>query len=153
MSVTPQIDENGMVTLIVRPTITTAPTSVQDPNPALTTTSTTALGIRTTTTIPNLVPQVRTQEMESVLQVGSGQIVVLGGLMQDIEKRNRNAVPGLGNLPFIGEFFSFRNNLVSKTELLVFLRPTVIANPSLDSDELKFFKRFLPQAETSGAIQ
>ena len=91
--------------------------------------------------------------MESVLQVGSGQIVVLGGLMQDTVQRNRNAVPGLGNIPFIGELFSFRNNLVTKEELLVFLRPTVITNPSLDSDELKFFKRFLPQPETSGAIQ
>jgi general secretion pathway protein D len=152
MSVTPQIDENGMVTLIVRPTITTAPTSVQDPNPALVVVTSTA-GITTRSTIPNLVPQVRTQEMESVLQVGSGQIVVLGGLMQDTVQRNRNAVPGLGNIPFIGELFSFRNNLVTKEELLVFLRPTVITNPSLDSDELKFFKRFLPQPETSGAIQ
>lgn len=91
--------------------------------------------------------------MESVLQVGSGQIVVLGGLMQDTEKRIQDAIPGLGKLPFIGELFSSRNNTVTKSELMVFLRPTVITNPSLDSDELKFFKRFLPQAETSGANQ
>ena len=91
--------------------------------------------------------------MESVLQVGSGQIVVLGGLMQDTEQRNQNAVPGLGKLPFIGELFGFRNNRVTKTELLVFLRPTVVTNPSLDSDELKFFKRFLPKPETTGANQ
>ena len=91
--------------------------------------------------------------MESVLQVGSGQIVVLGGLMQDIEQRNQNVVPFLGKLPLIGELFSFRNNKVTKSELMVFLRPTVITNPSLDSDELKFFKRFLPQPETSDAIQ
>ena len=91
--------------------------------------------------------------MESVLQVGSGQIVVLGGLMQDTEQRNQSAVPGLGKLPFVGEFFSFRNNTVTKAELLVFLRPTVITNPSLDSDELKFFKRFLPKPETTGANQ
>jgi general secretion pathway protein D len=153
MSVTPQINENGMVTLIVRPTITTAPTSVQDPNPGLTVTTGVTLGVVTTTTLSNKVPQVRTQEMESVLQVGSGQIVVLGGLMQDTEKRIQDAIPGLGKLPFIGELFSSRNNTVTKSELMVFLRPTVITNPSLDSDELKFFKRFLPQAETSGANQ
>ena len=154
MSVTPQIDPNGMVTLIVRPTITTAPTSVQDPNPALVTTSINSItGKVTTSVIPNLVPQVRTQEMESVLQVGSGQIVVLGGLMQDNVQRNQNAVPGLSKIPFVGEFFSFRDNRVSKEELLVFLRPTVITNPSLDSDELKFFKRFLPKPETTGANQ
>ena len=154
MSVTPQINGNGMVTLIVRPTVTTAPSSVQDPNPALVTTQINSItGTITRSSIPNLVPQVRTQEIESVLQVGSGQIVVLGGLMQDTEQRNRNTIPGLGNLPLIGELFSFRDNKVTKSELIVFLRPTVITNPSLESDELKFFKRFLPQAETSGAIQ
>jgi MSHA biogenesis protein MshL len=97
------------------------------------------------------VPQVRTQEMESVLQVGSGQIVVLGGLMQDSVNRNRNAVPGLGQIPLFGDVFSFRNDTVTKSELLVFLRPTVITNPSLESDELKFFKRFLPEPDISGA--
>ena len=91
--------------------------------------------------------------MESVLQVGSGQIVVLGGLMQDTEQRSRNAIPGLGKLPLIGDLFSFRDDKVIKSELIVFLRPTVITNPSLDSDELKFYKRFLPQPETSGANQ
>ena len=153
MSVTPQINENGMVTLIVRPTITTAPTSVQDPNPGLTVTTSVIAGVVTTTTLQNLVPQVRTQEMESVLQVGSGQIVVLGGLMQDSVNRNRNAVPGLGSIPLIGDLFSFRNDTVTKSELLVFLRPTVITNPSLESDELKFFKRFLPEPDISGANQ
>lgn len=153
MSVTPQINENGMVTLIVRPTITTAPTSVQDPNPGLIVTTRTALGATQTQAIPNLVPQVRTQEIESVLQVGSGQIVVLGGLMQDTETRKRNSIPGLGKLPLIGDLFSFRDDKVTKSELIVFLRPTVITNPSLDSNELKFFKRFLPQPETSGANQ
>ncbi len=152
MSVTPQINENGMVTLIVRPTITTAPKEnfVQDPNPAL---SVSPTGTPLVPTISNKVPQVKTQEMESVLQVGSGQIVVLGGLMQDIETRNQSAIPGLGKLPLFGEFFSFRNNTVSKAELMIFLRPIVVTNPSLDSDELKFFKRFLPQPETTGANQ
>ena len=57
-------------------------------------------------------------------------------------------VPGVGNPAYTGslsEIFSFRDEQVSKTELVIFLRPTVISNPSLDSDELKFFKKFLPR--------
>jgi general secretion pathway protein D len=46
-----------------------------------------------------------------------------------------------------GELFRFRDEQVSKTELVIFLRPTVVANPSLESDELKFFQRFLPRPE------
>jgi len=59
----------------------------------------------------------------------------------------RNAVPGIGNIPVIREFFSARNDNVTKSELVIFLRPTVVANPSLDSDALKFYQRFLPQQQ------
>ena len=50
----------------------------------------------------------------------------------------------------IGEAFRFRNERVRKTELVIFLRPVVVTNPTLESDELRFFQRFLPQA---GAAQ
>jgi general secretion pathway protein D len=136
MSVTPQINEDGRVILTVRPTITRLnPRTpfVNDPNPTL--------------TVPNQVPQVQTREMESVLQVGSGQTVILGGLMQDDLQRNRQQLPGADDLGAAGELFRFRDERAVKTELVIFLRPTVVANPSLESDELKFFQRFLPQPE------
>jgi len=89
--------------------------------------------------------------MESVLQAGSGQTIILGGLMQDNVRRDRDAVPGLGRLPSpAGDIFSFRDEAVSKSELVIFLKPTVISNPSLDSDELKFFRRFLPTIDPTG---
>ena len=140
MSVTPQINEDGRVILTVRPTITRLnPRNpfVNDPNPTL--------------TIPNQVPQVQTREMESVLQVGSGQTVILGGLMQDDLQRNRQQLPGADELGAAGELFRFRDERAVKTELVIFLRPTVVANPSLESDELKFFQRFLPQPEPAPA--
>ena len=93
-------------------------------------------------------PQIQTREMESVLQLVSGQTAILGGLMQDNTQYNRQAVPGAGNAAntgFLSEFFGFRDDRVTKSELVIFLRPTVITNPSLESDELKFFQRFLPQ--------
>jgi MSHA biogenesis protein MshL len=94
------------------------------------------------------VPQVQTREMESVLQLVSGQTAVLGGLMQDSAQYNRNAIPGVGNpvnTGFLSEWFGVRDDKVSKSELVIFLRSTVITSPSLDSDELKYFKKFLPQ--------
>jgi len=137
MSVTPQINENGQVTLTVRPTISRVLRFKNDPNPSL------------PPGVSSPVPEIQTREMESVLQLISGQTAVLGGLMQDNATRNRNAVPGIGDLPQVGELFGYRNDLVSKSELVIFLRPTVISNPALDSDELKFYQRFLPrQTET-----
>jgi electron transfer flavoprotein alpha subunit len=52
-----------------------------------------------------------------------------------------------------GEAFRFRNERVTKSELVIFLRPTVIKNPSLESEELKFFQRFLPQPEQPPAAK
>jgi MSHA type pilus biogenesis protein MshL len=136
MSITPQINEDGRVLLTVRPTVTRLRPEqpfVQDPNPVL--------------VIPNLVPQVQVREMESVLQVGSAQTVVLGGLMQDNVQRAREQIPGADQAGSLGELFRFRNERAAKTELVIFLRPTVVANPSLESEELRFFQRFLPKPE------
>ena len=140
MSVTPQIGDSGAVSLTVRPTISRRLRDVPDPNPSL-----------AAVKVQNFVPEIQVREMESVLQVFSGQTIVLGGLMQDNVRRDRDALPGLGKLPSpAGDVFSFRDEAVSKTELIIFIKPTVISNPSLDSDELKFFRRFLPTIDPSG---
>jgi general secretion pathway protein D len=131
MGVTPQINEDGRVTLTVRPTVSRVLRFVPDPNPVL--------------EIQNLVPEVQIREMESVLQVGTGQTVVLGGLMEDDVRQNREQIPGADYLGGVGELFRFRDNRNIKRELVIFLRPTIVTNPSLQSDELKFYQRFLPQ--------
>ena len=136
MGVTPQINDDGRVSITVRPTISRVTRFVEDPNPLLA-----AAGVR------NQVPEIQTREMESVLQIGSGQTVILGGLMQNELRRDRDQVPVVGSDPKVGDLFAFRDERSVKTELVVFLRPTVISNPTLESDELKFFQRFLPQPE------
>jgi general secretion pathway protein D len=153
MSVLPQVTDSGRVNLTVRPTISRVLRFVNDPNPALAN----PCGIPVPAggcTIPPIespVPEIQVREMESVLQAGSGQTIILGGLMQDDVRRDRDAVPGLGRLPSpVGDAFSFRDEAVSKTELVIFLKPTVIHNPSLDSDELKFLQRFLPVMDQTG---
>ena len=135
MGVTPQIAVDGRVSLNIRPTISRVSSFVTDPNPNL------------TAAAPNRVPVVQVREMESVLQVGSGQTVILGGLMQDNVSFRREQLPGADQLGAAGDLIRFRNESATKTELVIFLRPTVITNPSLDSDELKFFQRYLPRAD------
>ena len=146
MGVTPQIGDDDRVSLAVRPSITRLNPRqpfVPDPNPTLCDPP----GNKNNC-IENLVPQVQTREMESVLQVGNGQVVVLGGLMQDESQRTRDQLPFVGNVPDVGEAFAYREDQVFKSELVIFLRTTIIPNPTLASDELKFFQRFLPKPET-----
>lgn len=129
MVVTPQISENNSITLNVRPSITSVVRTEPDPNPDL--------------TIPNLVPVIRTREIESIMRVEDGEIAVLGGLMQEKADYNTNRIPGLGALPILGEAFSQRDNATSKSELVIFLRPVVIRDPSIVGD-YRSMRQFLP---------
>lgn len=142
MGVTPQVNDDGRVLLTVRPTISRFLRFRNDPNPSL-------CDAARLNCVANPVPEIQVREMESVLQIGNGQTIILGGLMQDNILRNREQLPGADQAGSVGELFRFRDERVSKSELVIFLRPTVIPNPSLNSDELKFFQRFLPQAENT----
>ena len=131
MSITPQINENDTVLLNVRPTITRLLTPATDPTPGL--------------AISNKIPQVSTREMESVLKIENNQIAVLGGLMQDELNNQTNGMPGLSDIPMAGNLFKNRNDTTSKTELVIFLRPVVIKDSSLDGD-YSAYKSNLPDA-------
>jgi MSHA type pilus biogenesis protein MshL len=117
MSVTPQISESGNVSMNVRPTITRIIDYVVDPAPRLS-----EFG----QDFDNLVPEIHVSEIESLLEVADGQTVVIGGLMQDTSQKKRDGVPYLSRLPGIGDLFSYRDDEVVKSELVLFLRPTVI---------------------------
>ena len=117
MSVTPQISDNSNVSMNVRPTITRILGYVVDPAPRLS-----EFG----QDFDNLVPEIHVSEIESLLEVADGQTVVIGGLMQDTSQKKRDGVPLLSRLPGIGDLFSYRDDAVHKSELVLFLRPTVI---------------------------
>ncbi len=143
MSVTPQINENDTVTINVRPTIARKVGSIQDPNPSLNSKD---------VKIESSIPQIQVREMESMLQVGSGNTVILGGLMQDDSTRIENGVPGLLSLPKLGNLFKAKSDINKKTELVIFLRPTVIKNASLNSEALETFKQYLPENQLKKVI-
>ena len=146
MSVTPQINETSMVNINVRPTISRVLSFVRDPNPQLN-------GANGALVIPSQIPQIQVREMESILQVNSGNTAILGGLMQDEIQRNSDKVPGLSEIPGVGKVFTGRDDANRKTELVIFLRPTVITNASLESDELQAYKRYLPAQQLQNALE
>ncbi|WP_425254286.1 type II secretion system protein GspD [Janthinobacterium sp. NFX145] len=132
MSVTPQISDSDEVTLNVRPTITRIVGYVQDPNPAL-----------ATANVQSRVPVIQARELESIMKVGNGQIAVMGGLMQDSIDNARDGVPGLSSLPVVGNLFTYRNEASSKTELVIFMRPVVVKDASVEGD-YRAYRYLLP---------
>jgi len=135
MSLVPQISDADTVVLNLRPTISRKIGDVADPNPSLA-----AAGVT------SLVPVIQTREMESVLRVQSGQVAVLGGLMQDSSSRVEDTIPGVNQIPGLGQLLEQRKDLNQKTELVIFLRPVVIRDASVEGDYAGL-RRLVPGAD------
>jgi general secretion pathway protein D len=164
MQVTPQVAESGTVTMNIRPTITNISSYVDDPAVAIIA-ATSKIGVK------SQVPVLQVREFDSTLKIVSGQVAVLGGLIQDKQSNNRQGVPGLSRIPWVGDAFSYRDDKVSKIELVVFLRPIVVKektqesmggfelpgdqffNPSRDQDLSAFQSGLIPLPSQAGARQ
>ncbi len=123
MNVTPQISESDMVVLNVRPSISRKVGFVLDPTPTLA-----AAGVQ------SQIPIIRTREMESVMRIENGNVAIMGGLMEDSMNNQDDTVPGLSRIPLIGGLFANRVDDSVRSELVIFLKPTIIKSASLDGD-------------------
>jgi general secretion pathway protein D len=105
LRVRPQISEGGTVRLQIYQEVSSVVDTIL-PNPAGVTTNKRAV--------------------ESTVLVDDGQIVVIGGLIQDSLKDSTEKVPLLGDIPGLGWLFTYNTRQRTKTNLMVFLRPTVL---------------------------
>ena len=117
LDVTPQISEMGEVTLHIHPTVS----QVTDQQKNLTVSGQTDV-------LPLAFSEIR--ESDSVVKAKSGQIIVIGGLMRDSETRQRFGVPGLSQVPGVGNLFTSTRKVNRKTELVILLKPIVVKSDS-----------------------
>jgi MSHA biogenesis protein MshL len=96
---------------------------VQDPNPVLAEAG-----------VVSRIPEIQTREFESIMKVNDGEVAVLGGLMQDSGINATDQIPFLGNLPGIGDAFRYKSSTGYKSELVIFLRPTILRDASINGD-------------------
>jgi general secretion pathway protein D len=139
MTLTPHIAANDEIILMVRPTISRE-TGVEKEIPV-------PDQLGGTTTLPdNVIPETISQEMESILRLNSGQTAILGGLMEDRVRSLKTGVPGTSKIPLFGGLISDVTSVTekefSKVELVIFIRPLVIVNPSIETD-LRDYKQYL----------
>ena len=120
LDVTPQIDEDGNITLHVHPLISEV-TEVEKKT----------INNQTLPFASNKI-----SETDSVVKVRDGQIVVIGGLMTDKTVDTRSKVTGAGDLPFFGVLFRKGGQLNSKRELVIMIKPTVVKGAESWSDDI-----------------
>lgn len=81
-----------------------------------------------TPTASTLTPTVSQRKVRSTIGVANGQTVLLAGLISERENRTRLGIPGLDQIPYVGDVFAHTNGTLQRTELIVFIRPKIIRN-------------------------
>ncbi len=114
LEVKPQINAGGTVKLFIRQEVSSIAGPVSD---------------RASDLILNK------REIQTTVTIDDGQIIALGGLLDDNERRTIEKIPLLGDLPLLGQLFRSKARSRSKTNLMVFIRPTILRNAA-DSQEL-----------------
>jgi MSHA biogenesis protein MshL len=113
--VTPQISEGGQIILHIHPTVSNVTPKIL---------SVTANGAANS--LPLAFSEVR--EADSVVKARSGQLIVIGGLMQVSKSTQDYRVPGLGDIPLLGNLFRSQQKTKQRSELVILLRPIVVEN-------------------------
>ncbi|MBN8989402.1 MAG: type II secretion system secretin GspD [Rhizobiales bacterium] len=110
LRVVPRVNANGNVRLEIEQEIS---------NPVNNSSS-------SSTSTNSLTPTVSTRKVRSSVSVASGQTVLLAGLISDTQNRNRSGLPGLDQIPGLGEVLSQTQKTIKRTELIIFIRPQII---------------------------
>ena len=105
LDVTPQVNGAGEVKLFLRQEVSSVAGPVSSRNSDLI---------------------INKRSFETVLTVDDGEILAIGGLLNDDERKTIERIPLLSDIPLIGELFKSRSRTRSKTNLMVFIRPTIL---------------------------
>jgi general secretion pathway protein D len=76
----------------------------------------------------NQVPIINSQRLTTTVTIPSGATVVLGGLIQDEIDKSDNGIPYVDNIPYLGRLFKYTTRIKKRTELLIFIQPTIVNN-------------------------
>jgi general secretion pathway protein D len=104
LKVTPSISPDGTVRMQIEQEVSSIDNSAQS-----------AAGIIT-----------NKRNVNTAVQINDGDVVVLGGLIDDSARNNQQKVPGLGDIPVVGNLFRYRETQTSKRNLMVFIRPIIV---------------------------
>lgn len=141
MSVQPAIDHStGHIILSLRPTISRLSRSVHDPAVDI------AFNANNSQVEPkpSLIPVVEVREIDSVLRLKSGEIAVLGGLMEVRSANATSKLPAAGDIPLLGNLFRSTSTAEEVVELVIFLKATIMDDaPTADEADKRLYEGYI----------
>ena len=144
LNVVPSVNfETGEITLMLRPTVTNIANRIPDPSIDIQFAGSDPATIAALGDVSNLIPELAVQELDSVVKMQSGEVVLMGGLMQDQNQVTETGVPVLGNMPVVGKLFSSQKDNITKSELVIFLKATLVpGSEGIHDVDKELYKNF-----------
>jgi type II secretory pathway component GspD/PulD (secretin) len=133
LQVTPTINEKGDITMTLNPEISEF---VRDYGLTV---------INGDVTLPYSVPVIDRRTTSTKVVIGNGQTLIIGGLIKNRMLKGESKIPFLGDMPVMGHLFKSQKETKEKTELLIFVSPTVIN--SRETARMAKYERFGPGAK------
>jgi len=126
INVVPSINaKTDEIMLSIRPSITRIVGEAQDPVNA-----------------GNFIPELSIKEIDSMVMMRSGQVMVMGGLMEDINAVTEVGVPVLSDVPLFGSLFKNHTDKVEKTEIVIFLKATIVPGTNVHDTDRQIYNTF-----------
>ncbi|MBN8531989.1 MAG: secretin N-terminal domain-containing protein [Alphaproteobacteria bacterium] len=139
LSMQPSINtETNEVTLSVRPTLSRVTGSKPDPAVAFLASQVEG-GL---SGITNAIPEVEVREIDSILKIRSGEVMVIGGLMEERNESVDTGVPYLSTIPYVGNAFKNRERETSTVEMVILIKATVLAGGEKDEHDSQLYRNF-----------
>ncbi len=142
--------ETNEVTLSVRPTLSKSTKLVKDPGfevgkaQAAAQLDADSPILATLDNIESNIPQLEVRELDSIMKVKSGQVMVIGGLLEDKLVNADAGVPGLGEIPYFGNLFKSVDKTTTKKELVIMIRATIVGSHGyVDKADKGVYKKFM----------
>lgn len=136
LDVIPQISESGEIVLHIHPTVSTVTEKIKD----------ISISSGTSLSVPLAVSSIR--ESDSIIRAKSGQVVIIGGLMQNSVEDKVSKVPLLGDIPLLGALFRHTQEISKKSELVILLKPIVMDNDEQMNEYVRNVKSRFKQIRT-----
>ena len=114
LKTTPIINNDGNITMILNPEISD---KISDYSLTVT---------QGSTSVPYTIPVIDKRSASTKVVVKNGQTLIIGGLIKEKSTKGETKVPLLGDMPFFGYLFKSKKDTVDKTELLIFISPSII---------------------------
>jgi MSHA type pilus biogenesis protein MshL len=137
LTLQPSIDlDNNEIMMNIRPTLSRITDHVNDP-------ATTVIARRENITdIVSEIPIVEVREMDSILKIHNGQVMVIGGLMEERANNTDQGVPGASRIPVLGNLFKSVEKTSETVETVIFLKATIVPGTYADEHDQKLYETF-----------